>query len=125
MSIASPKLSPVILATNNNGKNQTTKKKEVNNNNNTSRTSNGNDSKLSINHKTESLRQIHILHTSDESDDDKPLAKKAAALNGQNSASSNTIKKELITVKKEPSLPKRKNASIDSDDDLPLVGLFS
>ncbi len=35
------------------------------------------------------------------------------------------VKSEPITVKKEPSVPKRKNASIDSDDDLPLVCLFS
>jgi hypothetical protein len=106
MSIASPKLSPIILSTNNNGKNQTNSsptsiKKEFNNNN-TSRTSNGNDSiKSSINHKKESLpdspskRKIRVLHSSDESDDDdKPLAKKAAALNGQNSKTSVTIKKE-------------------------------
>jgi hypothetical protein len=86
MSIASPKLSPIILATNNNSKNQTNSsptsiKKELNNNN-TSRTSNGNDSiKSSINHKKESLpdspskRKIRVLHSSDESDDDdnKPL----------------------------------------------------
>jgi len=85
MSIASPKLSPIILSTNNNGKNQTNSsptsiKKEFNNNN-TSRTSNGNDSiKSSINHKKESLpdspskRKIRVLHSSDESDDDdKPL----------------------------------------------------
>ncbi len=81
MSIASPKLSPVILATNHNGHNQTNSssttslKKELNNNN-SSRISNGNNS---INHKNESIsnspskRKIPLLHTSDESDDDKPL----------------------------------------------------
>ncbi len=36
------------------------------------------------------------------------------------------IKKEPISIpiKKEPSPPKRKNTSIDSDDDLPLVCLI-
>jgi hypothetical protein len=83
MSIASPKLPPIVLTTNNNSsKNQTNTsptsiKKELNNN--TSRTSNGNDSKSTIVHKNESIhdspskRKIRILHSSEESDDDKPL----------------------------------------------------
>jgi hypothetical protein len=83
MSIASPKLSPVVLATNNNSKNQTNTsptsiKKDFNNH--IPRTSNGNDSKSSIIHKKESVqdspskRKICVLHSSEESDDDdKPL----------------------------------------------------
>ncbi len=77
MSIASPKLSPIILATNNNSKNPTNSSPKLNNNN-TSRTSNGNDSIKSLNnHKKESFsdRQIRVLHSSDDDDDDdnKPL----------------------------------------------------
>jgi hypothetical protein len=83
MSIASPKLSPVVLATNNNSKNQTNTsptsiKKDFNNH--IPRTSNGNDSKSTIIHKKESVqdspskRKICVLHSSEESDDDdKPL----------------------------------------------------
>jgi hypothetical protein len=85
-SIASPKLPPAILATNNNSKNQTNTsstsiKKELNNHN-TPRTSNGNDSKsISVKkkesvHESPSKRNIRVLHSSDESDDDNvPLVR--------------------------------------------------
>ncbi|CAF0898140.1 unnamed protein product [Adineta ricciae] len=183
MSIASPKLAPVVLTTNNNGtKNQsntspTSMKKDFNhhhtNNNNSTRTSNGNGSKSNHSHKKDSnhdsptKRKSRVIHSSEESDDDdKPLAKKAAAvMNGQHSTPSlhakkdstpvftmikpestpatdsprtSIVKKEAttpmvkkepkvettpVTVKQEPTPPKRKNAIVDDDDDddLPLA----
>ena len=142
MSIASPKLPPLILSTNGNGKlsnnsSPTIMKKEVNNNDLSTL------SKVNNHH--------HLAQTSEESDDDKPLvmmanrhvftinvdlfffqaAKAAAVLNGlmkvKKEPTVPKIKKERksetisITVKKETSPSKRKNAEIESDDDLPLV----
>jgi len=117
MNVISPKIPSTILATNNHSKNQvnsssTSMKKEVNNNN-PIRTSNGGN--YSNNHHSNDSqsdssikRNSRVLEsTDDEDEDDKPLAKKAAELNGQH--------------KKEPSPPKRKNASDESDDDLPLA----
>lgn len=118
MSIASPKLAPVVLSSNTNGQNQSSAmmKKEVNNN--SVRTSNGNLSKTNHSNKhnstsdSPSKRKSRVIESSEESDDDKPLAKKAAALNGRNSATSNgkkfettpTVKQEAstATIKKEP-----------------------
>ena len=84
MSIASPKLPPLILSLNGNGKSQTSPsssslKKELNNN--SPRMSNGNASKPALVNKTvpspvsPSKRNIRVLHSSEESDDDddKPL----------------------------------------------------
>ncbi|CAF4481131.1 unnamed protein product [Rotaria sp. Silwood2] len=151
MSLASPKLAPVVLNTNNNNNNNnnqtntssTSIKKELNNNK--SRSSNGKDSKSNNNHQLESIhdsttkRISRVLHSSDESDDDdddKPLAKKVAANNGRNSTTTINIKKEtttvikkepkcestLIYVKNDPSPGKRKNENIDiDDDDIPLA----
>ncbi|CAF1070161.1 unnamed protein product [Adineta steineri] len=121
MSIASPKLPPVVLTTNNNSKNQTNSsstsiKKEFSNI--SSRISNGNETKLTIIHKKEpihdspSKRKSRVLHSSEESDDDdKPLAKKAAAMNGYHLTTPVNGKKDSVpvtdslktpTIKKEP-----------------------
>ena len=89
MSIASPKLPPVVLTTNTNGQNQTnsspiTLKKEVNNN--MTHVSNGNGSKSNHTNKANSVsdspskRKSRVIESSDESDDDKPLVTSARFL---------------------------------------------
>ncbi|CAF0855221.1 unnamed protein product [Rotaria sordida] len=115
MSLATPKLSPVLLNTNNNN----------NNNNNKSRTSNGKDSKLNNINKSESIndstsKQItKPLYYSDESDDDdKPLAIKVAITNGRysmrDSNKTPTIKKEA-KVESTPIIDSRKRSLIKNE----------
>lgn len=110
-------------------------------NNNATRPSNGNNN---ANRSTSSpiKRKARVLSSSDESDDDRSLAKKAAALNGQTSkpiapptptvkkeATTPTIKKEISTpvVKKETNADvaaaKRKSTPVEpeDDDDIPLA----
>jgi hypothetical protein len=76
MSIASPKLPPVVLTSNTNGQNQSSAslKKELNNN--VARTSNGTGAKPAQMNKKETVhespvkRNSRVLHSSDESDDE-------------------------------------------------------